>query len=223
MAIVFKCRRCGKRYKVRDEAAGKRIECKECGQKVRVPTPKETHTDDDLLGALDAAEESEAGDPDLAPLPAPVIGRKKRKQEKDETEPPQSASHSVLTQSAQYAVAGAVVGAIVFAVFVVIDTFVFGSADYSIVYKQPEANFFVVLIIYAAIGAVFGAIVVGTAGLCDSKAAGLVAGAVVMAVEKGIAMAVVPGAGSGFQVLGLIVGALYGLFFSWAILSSINE
>lgn len=220
MAIVFKCRRCGKRYKVRDEAAGKRIECKECGQKVRVPTPKETHTDDDLLGA---AEESESGGPDLAPLPAPVIRRKKRKREKDETEPPQSASDSVLTRSLQYAVAGAVLGAISFTVFGVIDTFVIGSADYSIVYKQPEANFFVVLIVYAAIGAVFGVIVVGTAGLCDSKAAGLVAGAVVMAMEKGITMAVVSGAGSGWTVLGLIVGALYGLFFSWAILSAINE
>ena len=223
MAIIFKCRRCGKRYKVRDEAAGKRFECKECGQKVRVPTPKETHTDDDFLGALDAAaaEESVSGGPNLAPRPAPVVGRKKRKRQK--TEPPASASDSVLTRSARYALAGAVVGAIVFAVFVVIDTFFFGSADYSIVYKQPEANFFVVLIIYSAIGAVFGAIVVGTAGLCDSKAAGLVAGAVVMAVEKGIAMAMIPGAGSGFQVFGLIVGALYGLFFSWAILSSINE
>jgi len=223
MAIIFKCRQCGKRYKVRDEAAGKRVECKECGQKMRVPTPKETHADDDIPVALDpaAAAESVSGGPNLAPRPAPVVGRKKRKRQK--TEPPASASDSVLTRLPQYALAGAVVGAIFFAVFVVIDTFVFSSADYGIVYKQPEANFFVVLIIYGAIGAVFGAIVMGTAGLSDSMAAGLGAGAVVMAVEKGIAMAMVPGAGSGFQVLGLIVGALYGLFFSWAILSSIKD
>ncbi|TWT51874.1 hypothetical protein KOR42_33480 [Thalassoglobus neptunius] len=39
MAISFKCS-CGRGFKVPDEAAGKKMKCKECGEVVQVPSPK---------------------------------------------------------------------------------------------------------------------------------------------------------------------------------------
>lgn len=36
MPIAFKCS-CGKAYKVPDEAAGKKLNCKECGEPLKVP------------------------------------------------------------------------------------------------------------------------------------------------------------------------------------------
>ena len=39
MAIVFKCE-CGRGFKVPDEAAGKKVKCKDCGEAVRVPAAK---------------------------------------------------------------------------------------------------------------------------------------------------------------------------------------
>jgi len=112
-------------------------------------------------------------------------------------------------------------GAIFFTVFVVVDYFLFSSSNLSFVHKLPEETviFFVIrFLIYGALGAVFGGSVVFVAALCDSMAAGLITGAVLMAAEKGIGMALIPGIGTGFQAFGLIVGAIYGLFFSWRIL-----
>ena len=44
-----------------------------------------------------------------------------------------------------------------------------------------------------------------------------------MAAEKGIVMAMVPGVGPGLQAFGVIIGAVYGLFFSWRILVLASE
>ncbi len=39
MAILISCGKCGKRYSVKDELAGKKIRCKECETLVAVPPP----------------------------------------------------------------------------------------------------------------------------------------------------------------------------------------
>ena len=54
MAIRLECGGCGKSYKLRDEVAGKRIKCKECGNPIAVPMNQDVDADDDFLTALDA-------------------------------------------------------------------------------------------------------------------------------------------------------------------------
>lgn len=39
MAIAFGCEKCGKRYQVNDDLAGKRGKCKQCGQVFTIPVP----------------------------------------------------------------------------------------------------------------------------------------------------------------------------------------
>ncbi len=56
MAIPIQCDRCGKRYRVKEALAGRRVRCKECGQRMTVPLPFE-ETDYDL------EERSESGSP----------------------------------------------------------------------------------------------------------------------------------------------------------------
>lgn len=53
MSITVECRRCGRGYKVREEASGKRIECKECGTPIQVPRRKRPEYEDDFLSDFD--------------------------------------------------------------------------------------------------------------------------------------------------------------------------
>lgn len=39
MAVVFRCRECGKRYRVSEDKAGARVRCKDCSAVLRVPDP----------------------------------------------------------------------------------------------------------------------------------------------------------------------------------------
>lgn len=39
VAIVFRCEKCGRRYKVPEEKAGKRAKCSDCGERMTVPAP----------------------------------------------------------------------------------------------------------------------------------------------------------------------------------------
>ena len=61
MAIKVKCSGCSKVYQVKDEAAGKKIRCKECDKLIPVPKPKapKVEEEDDWL---DAIEEDESED-----------------------------------------------------------------------------------------------------------------------------------------------------------------
>ena len=42
MAIEFRCENCDKKLKVKDELAGKRIKCPDCGSPTAVPAPKKS-------------------------------------------------------------------------------------------------------------------------------------------------------------------------------------
>lgn len=41
MSIAFYCRNCDRKYKVPDEKAGKKVKCKDCGEKIVIPQPDE--------------------------------------------------------------------------------------------------------------------------------------------------------------------------------------
>ncbi len=56
MSIKVSCDSCGKELKVRDEAAGKRVKCPDCGSVVQIPEP------DDVLDAETADDNPFAGD-----------------------------------------------------------------------------------------------------------------------------------------------------------------
>lgn len=60
MPIKTQCRRCGKKYRVRDELAGKRISCKECGAKIRVKDPDAASPVRKRTGYADVAYDEDA-------------------------------------------------------------------------------------------------------------------------------------------------------------------
>jgi hypothetical protein len=60
MTIKVSCGICGKNYKVPDNAAGKRLRCKECGESIKIPEPVAEHDDDDFSSLLADAVELES-------------------------------------------------------------------------------------------------------------------------------------------------------------------
>ena len=73
MAIAISCGKCGKRYSVKEELAGKKIRCKECETLIAIPLPD---NDDDPFGgmklkstgrAVDDEEDDDDGE-DLRPV-----------------------------------------------------------------------------------------------------------------------------------------------------------
>src|SRR4051794_27051102 len=71
MSITFACPKCSQSYTVNDRDAGKKAECKMCGQRLQVPAPARLHT---TLGSL-PDEPASAAEPALEPYrelePAP--------------------------------------------------------------------------------------------------------------------------------------------------------
>lgn len=80
MAIAIQCGQCGKNYRVDDKLVGRRVKCKNCGGAIPVPAPgtnlptnpfaaSATPHEDDLLGGLKAASQSES----LSAAPQPAM------------------------------------------------------------------------------------------------------------------------------------------------------
>ena len=67
MSIPFECTGCGKKLKVKDESAGKRIKCPECQAVLTVPMPEPVNGEDDFLGGLDEAVKQEKRRPRAEP------------------------------------------------------------------------------------------------------------------------------------------------------------
>lgn len=85
MPISFECDHCGKSYRVKDEAAGKRFRCKECSSPLEVPSPDE----DEFLAEVSEDDWEDYADDDFAPAqptrrsrPKPSPKKKKRKRRK---------------------------------------------------------------------------------------------------------------------------------------------
>jgi hypothetical protein len=79
MGIAFQCT-CGKRFKVGEDLAGRRMRCKSCGTEMRVPSaekPVSVPTSDPDLDVLSTSEPLDL--PDLAPLPPQAAPRPMRR------------------------------------------------------------------------------------------------------------------------------------------------
>ena len=81
MSISTKCRKCGRRYNLKDEHAGKKFRCKECEAVVTVPQAEPASFaaddwDDDFGGGTDY--EDYGGDEDYGSPPPPPRPRKKK-------------------------------------------------------------------------------------------------------------------------------------------------
>jgi hypothetical protein len=74
MAIPVTCSQCGRQYNVKDDAAGKKFKCKDCGAVVDVPQAASDNAPQDEFGDLD----SPYADDDFGAAP-PVSTRPKRR------------------------------------------------------------------------------------------------------------------------------------------------
>src|SRR5947209_1361994 len=63
MSIRFVCVRCAKVYRARDEAAGGRFTCKNCGQALRIPEAPESHGKEALAQRPDPPEPEPPSEP----------------------------------------------------------------------------------------------------------------------------------------------------------------
>lgn len=52
MAIQITCSQCEKEYRIRDDAAGRSIKCRQCGTRLPVPATKGSTSEDDFVGSL---------------------------------------------------------------------------------------------------------------------------------------------------------------------------
>jgi phage FluMu protein Com/uncharacterized membrane protein len=79
MPITLSCPSCGKRFRARDESAGKKVKCPYCQAAVQVPTPDESDTPAAALppppppGSSMAVPRSAPPSRPLPPPPAPVV------------------------------------------------------------------------------------------------------------------------------------------------------
>lgn len=82
MAIETQCEQCRKRYRVKDERAGTRIKCKECGATIHVEDP---YAEDEWGDAYEAGDDLYGGGGDVQPPP-----RKKKKKKSSSRSAPAS-------------------------------------------------------------------------------------------------------------------------------------
>jgi predicted Zn finger-like uncharacterized protein len=70
MSIVFTCPGCRARYRVNDRDAGRKSDCKRCGQRLQVPPPRRAKT---VLGEIIASPAPERAKTVLGELPAITV------------------------------------------------------------------------------------------------------------------------------------------------------
>jgi DNA-directed RNA polymerase subunit RPC12/RpoP len=77
MAITVRCHDCGQEYRLKDAAAGKTLNCKDCGTAIRVPAKKADPVEDDFLAVLDSGTEGDAVVESDLPLPPTLRAKAK--------------------------------------------------------------------------------------------------------------------------------------------------
>ncbi len=97
MPIAISCKDCGRDYRLKDELAGKKIKCKDCGATVAVPAPrrkgdpvrpsKKKNDDEDFLDALSSSgledgDEFGGDDDESESTPRPVARKKSASKKK---------------------------------------------------------------------------------------------------------------------------------------------
>ncbi|MCH2211797.1 MAG: zinc-ribbon domain-containing protein [Fuerstiella sp.] len=173
MSYRIQCSLCGKKYKLPEKYAGRKLKCKECGDLLPIPQQQTSDTDA-FISALDAAvdEESDYQPMDVRGLPPRAVGsRQKRKQATSERKPRLTAQKVYLVQGL---VAGGVLG---FAWSLVWSIFHFDQTGWTLL--------FINTVVGTVCTSFFGGAVMSAAGKFDSIFAGCIAGAIVMVPING--------------------------------------
>jgi hypothetical protein len=103
MPIPFRCA-CGRSLRVKDELAGRKVKCPECGGVLTVPRPDREEEEEDLLPLEDAPEEKESRpDPDDMVQTAPRPARRPARDEDDEDEDDERSTRERVRRRAQRA------------------------------------------------------------------------------------------------------------------------
>ena len=201
----IQCSLCGKKYKLPEKYAGRKLKCKECGDLLPVPQ-KQTSDTDAFMNALDAAvdEEPDYQQGDGRGLPPRAVGsRKKRKKERSEEKPRLTAQKVYLVQGL---VAGLILGGLT-----------------SLVREIFDFTGMIDLVINTVLGMVsgtiFGGAVMSVAGKFDSAFAGYLTGVLVMVPMTGLEgfVATLIGMEVGPLFLYFVLGIPRGLFCTFLI------
>ena len=172
MVHRIQCSFCGKKYKLPEKCAGRKVKCKECGEALPVP-PEHTSETDAFISALDAVVDDES---DYQPsqahgLPPRAVGSRKKKK------PGSSGKRSKLTAQKVYLIQGLVAGFILGG----ITSFVREIFDYTGIFDLAINT-----VLGTVSGSVFGGTVMWAAGKLDSAFAGYITGVLVMVPMTGL-------------------------------------
>ena len=223
MPFTISCE-CGKTFRVRSDQAGKRSKCSECGRVFVIPDRPPVAQSSrscpschqivapDAVLCVHCGLDLKTGNTLQTAMDAKP---QKKMQHRDSTSPVKDVPKFMLV--------GSFLGIFVFVVFVLMDRFLFNLGILGIVHAAPEGSLLFSIMAYAVVGAVFGSIVVGTAGFFQSRLSGYIAGATIMGAEKGIGLWWITQANTTWLTVGIVIGGVYGLLFSKVILSIIDD
>ncbi len=167
MVLRIQCSLCGKKYKLSEKYAGRKVKCRDCDEPLPIPA-KQISDSDAFASALDSVVSDDSAYQSSAPqrLPPRAVGSK----QKITAESP--GQNSTLTASKVYLIQGLVAGGMLGGGW---------SLGWSVV--NFELTGWILLIINTVVGivtyAIVGAVVMSAAGKFDSAFAGCVAGALV--------------------------------------------
>jgi len=71
MTIEVICSKCAKQYRLQDSLAGRKVQCKNCGQKLTVPSPKESHSSEPSSPPRERQPKRSEKATTLPPIPDP--------------------------------------------------------------------------------------------------------------------------------------------------------
>lgn len=133
MSIIATCEECFFDYTVKDQLAGKRIKCKECGAAIRVPTSQEVEDDADYMEDLVAEEERDRA------------RQLKKSQKKSAPRRSTKSSRKQVSQGAKTAgIAGGALTILLVAIFVITKTGLLQKITLSqtrwVPYTTPDGN-----------------------------------------------------------------------------------
>jgi len=168
----IQCSFCGKKYKLPEKFAGRKLKCKECDEPLPVPA-KQVSESDAFISALEAVEDEEPGSQSMQAhrLPPRTV-RSKQKKTDDASD-----SGSTLTAQKVHLIQGLVAGFILGG----ITSFVREIFDYTGMFDLGVNT-----VLGTVSGAMFGGAVMWAAGKFDSAFAGYITGVLVMVPMTGL-------------------------------------
>lgn len=201
----IQCSLCGKKYKLPEKYAGRKLKCKDCGESLPVPQQQTSDTDA-FISALDAVVEDEPNyqSVDVRRLPPRTVGRKQKRKNESSGKGPR------LTAQKAYLIQGLVAG------------FILGGIT-SLVREMFDFTGMFDLVVNTVLGTVsgtiFGGAVMSVAGNFDSAFAGYLTGVLVMVPMTGLEgfIATLIGMDVGPLFIYFVLGVPRGLFCTFLI------